>query len=66
MATSKRKRTKEYRVVWEIDLSATSPTAAAKEALRIQRDPASIATHFIVHARSGRIRKPVEVDLWSR
>jgi hypothetical protein len=38
--------TKCYRVTWEIDLHANSPRAAAEEALRIQRDPESIATVF--------------------
>jgi hypothetical protein len=37
-----------YRVTWTIDIDAKSPKAAAKEALRIQRDPESIATHFEV------------------
>lgn len=39
---------REYRVVWEIDLSASSPRAAAELALEIHRDPTSIATVFIV------------------
>jgi hypothetical protein len=38
-----------YRVVWEIDIEADSPLAAAKEALAIQRDPQSIATVFLVN-----------------
>jgi hypothetical protein len=37
-----------YRVVWEIDIEADSPREAAAEALRIQRDPQSIATVFEV------------------
>lgn len=39
---------KEYTVTWEIQLHATSPKAAAYEALRIQRDPNSLATFFEV------------------
>src|SRR6266550_411501 len=38
----------EYRVTWEIDVRAKSPRAAAREALRIQRDLESIATVFSV------------------
>jgi hypothetical protein len=38
-----------YRVIWEIDIEADSPLAAAKEALAIQRDPQSIATVFLVN-----------------
>lgn len=37
-----------FRVVWEIDLCATSARVAAQRALEIQRNPASIATHFKV------------------
>lgn len=37
-----------YRVVWEIDIEADDPRTAAREALRIQRDPRSIATVFNV------------------
>jgi len=37
-----------YRVLWEIDVEADSPREAAKKALEIQRDPASMATAFTV------------------
>jgi len=37
-----------YKVTWEIEIDARTPRAAAKEALRIQRDPGSIATVFNV------------------
>lgn len=37
-----------YRVVWMIDVEAESPQEAAAEALKIQRDPTSIATSFDV------------------
>lgn len=50
--------TPEYHVIWEIDLPADSPVAAAREALRLQRDPASLATVFDVvdpHGRHHRI-----------
>jgi hypothetical protein len=40
---------REYRVVWEIDVYGTSPQNAAKEALKIQRDPKSTATVFDVY-----------------
>ena len=52
---------KQYKVTWEIDLDARSPRAAAKEALRIQQDPDSIATVFEVgyhkntKAKTGKI-----------
>ncbi len=39
----------EYRVVWEIEVYATNPRQAAKEALLIQRDPESRATVFDVY-----------------
>lgn len=39
---------KEYRVLWAIDLSATSMADAARQALGIQRDPESTATAFVV------------------
>ena len=38
-----------YLVTWEIEISAESPEEAALEALRIQRDPRSIATVFKVN-----------------
>jgi hypothetical protein len=37
-----------YKVVWVIDVDAENPREAAREALAIQRDPNSIATHFVV------------------
>ena len=37
---------KEYRVTWIMELDATSPEDAAKEALAIHRDPDSLATCF--------------------
>lgn len=40
--------TKNYFVTWDIELYATSPEVAAEMALKIQRDPTSIATVFTV------------------
>ncbi len=42
-----------YRVNWSIDWEADSPRAAAEAALRIQRDPSSIATVFEVQDPDG-------------
>lgn len=49
-----------FKVVWEIDIDADSPTEAAKIAWDVQRDPASIATVFEVIDKNG---KRHEVDL---
>ena len=38
----------EYRVIWEIDIEAESPKAAAEEALNIQQDKGSEARVFKV------------------
>lgn len=40
--------TRSYRVMWEIDIEATSPEDAAQQARAIQLDPESIATIFLV------------------
>lgn len=40
---------KSYTVLWEIDIFAKTPKAAAKEALEMQRDPNSSATVFKVY-----------------
>jgi hypothetical protein len=50
----------EYRVVWEIDISADSPREAAEKALAIQRDPNSTATVFDVTDEGG---EPSHIDL---
>ncbi len=42
-----------YLVIWEINIEADTPEDAAKEALRIQRNPESIATVFRVIADNG-------------
>ena len=46
---------KTYRVVWEIEIVAETPEAAAKQALHIQRDPYSGATFFDVRSPEGEI-----------
>lgn len=51
---------KNYRVVWEIDITAASPREAAKLALEIQQDPESTAIVFQVSDEKGAC---VEVDL---
>lgn len=44
-----------YRITWEIDISARNPAAAAREARKIQLDESSLATVFNVTNRaSGR------------
>lgn len=42
-----------YRVSWEIDVHADAPREAAEQALKIQRNPASIATVFQVVGPDG-------------
>ena len=49
----------EYRVTWEIDLTADSPYEAAQQALAIHRKPDSIATVFEVHGEG----RSVTIDL---
>jgi hypothetical protein len=56
----------QFRVSWVIDIEADSAEAAAREALRIQRDPASIATVFTVEAKGEAAWVPAhseQVDL---
>jgi hypothetical protein len=57
---------KNYRVTWEIDLSAKTPEDAAVMALAIHRDPTSIATVFAVtgdgDVRGRAVRVWVDVD----
>lgn len=52
---------KDWRVVWEIDVSGNSPAEAAREAMKIMRDPSSLATIFDV--RSHKTNRVEEVDL---
>ncbi len=49
-----------YLVEWSIDIWAASPLEAAREALKIQRDPDSIATVFNIIDEDG---ESVDVDL---
>ena len=51
----------EFLVAWKIDIGATGPVEAAKEARRIQQDSESIATVFeVTDKRAG---KTFEIDL---
>jgi hypothetical protein len=49
-----------FTVVWRINIEASSAKQAAEEALKIQRDSASIATVFSVTDYSG---KTIDIDL---
>ena len=42
-----------YSIKWKIEIDAKTPEDAARKALEIQRDPASIATVFDVHDEDG-------------
>jgi hypothetical protein len=44
----------EYTVTWTIDVTASSPVDAARQALEIQRDPGSEATVFEVETFKNR------------
>lgn len=44
---------RDYRVIWEIDVTADSPRAAAEAAQRIQRTPNAWATVFEVWDDTG-------------
>ncbi len=54
------KKWKDYRVIWEIDVYASSPRHAAQLAHETQQEPGSTATVFRVKVKGG---KPVTVDL---
>ena len=54
-ARKARGKMKHYKIAWFIDVEATSPLAAAREALVIQRDPESVATIFTVQDADGSI-----------
>ena len=47
----------EFLIIWKIEVEAESFEEAVKIALKIQRDPNSIATHFEVKDASGTIRQ---------
>ena len=50
----------EYLVRWDIELGADTPREAAEEALKIQRDPCSLALSFEVYDETGFVER---VDL---
>lgn len=52
----------KYKVVWEMEIEASSPLKAAERALEIQRDPNSIATIFNVIDSKGR-EKTIDLDV---
>lgn len=60
----------EYLVTWEINICAETPSEAADEALRIQRDIESSATVFDVYEmqrnRPQRFWKSTRIDLQHR
>ncbi len=51
-----------FKVTWTIEVEAEHAADAAREALKIQRDRASIAQHFEVQGDTGHY----EVDLMKR
>jgi len=51
-----------YLVRWEIHISADSPKEAAKKALEIHRDPASISTVFEVFNDQGVLEEEVDLN----
>ena len=53
---------KEYTVTWKIELYADTPDEAALEALRIQRDPESMATVFDVVPFGGGNVTRIDLD----
>ena len=46
MPKKAKRKSQQYRVVWEIDIVAESAKAAAEKALEIQRESDSLATVF--------------------
>ena len=52
----------DFRVRWEVDLTAETAVEAAKLALEMQRDPDSTATVFWVQAVEERGRYHVVLD----
>jgi hypothetical protein len=53
---------KLYRVVWEIDVYADTPLAAAKDAFETMQTPGTTSNYFTVKQKG---KKPVNVDLES-
>lgn len=57
----------EYFVRWEIEVYASSPQAAAEQALEIQRDKGSLATVFdVVETADGGCGKIYRIDINQR
>lgn len=55
---------KDFLVRWEIEISAETPEDAAREALRAQRDPGSLATVFEVQERvEDGYEDPIRIDV---
>lgn len=54
-------KTKEFRVVWEIDVDAADPVDAARQAEEIMRDPTGIPPVFDVYIDGE--RRGFRVDL---
>lgn len=52
-----------YLVSWHIDIEADSPEEAAEQALQIQIDPESLATHFVVQDTDNPDSDPVSIML---
>ena len=52
-----------YLVTWKIDLDADSPEDAARQALEVQRDPASIATFFTCKDVVRNLKTDVDLTL---
>lgn len=44
---------RQFIVIWEINIDAESPLEAARLAQQIQRDPDSLATEFVVNEIGG-------------
>jgi hypothetical protein len=52
-----------FQITWTIEVEADTPLAAAREALRCQRDPYNMATEFeVTYANEGRVVTE-EIDL---
>lgn len=51
----------EYRVSWAINIIAANAQEAAAEALRIQRDPESTATVFLVKDKATGVTKSIDL-----
>ena len=52
----------KFRVMWGLELDQPSPAHAAAEALRVQRDPESIATVFAIENIETGEQYMVDVD----